>query len=587
MPRRPSLSRALPVVLGVTLSLAALTARAQQSPPAPAPAASPEAAPDVAARKEEGRRHFEKGIALYNEQAWAAALAEFLESRSLYPTRAATKNAALCMRKLQRFDEALDMFTALLREFPGLPAEDKAAAEREMSELRALVGAIDISGAEPGAAIVIGGRNRGDYPPLAPIRVPAGAHVVRVYKEGYIPFEARVDVAGGQTVELPAALRPLTRSGRLVVVEQSGKSVDVLVDNVVVGKTPWEGLLDVGSHTVLLRGAGSIGTQPAAARVVENQVTALTLAAEPLDAALRIEPMPVGATIALDFVNVGSGIWEGRLRPGKHRIDVTAEGFLPARSLVSVGREERRVVAIELQRDPASEFWRKPSRLAFEAVLGAALSPSFGGDLAGSCARGCSQAPGFGGLALAFAGYELPSGVSFGIAGGYLFAEQRTEARPTRIRPVGLPESAGATDDRLELSGFSIGPVVGLRLGERFPTTLRLHGGALLGSLRDRRIGAFTTRSGAAYTTGPLTHTAQVTYIHIDPEVRVAARISPHFEISAGITAMVLIALSEPRWDASIQTDASADGVGTYAPETLAGRLSVMLVPGLGARYDF
>jgi len=64
-------------------------------------------------------------------------------------------------------------------------------------ELRKLVGTIEIEEAEPGATIVIDGQNRGDYPPLVPLRVGRGSHTVRVHKAGFVPFETRVDVAGG------------------------------------------------------------------------------------------------------------------------------------------------------------------------------------------------------------------------------------------------------------------------------------------------------------------------------------------------------------------------------------------------------
>src|SRR5262245_34778304 len=85
---------------------AAATANAQAPTPGTPPVAS---APDgtTPAPRDEALAHFEKGKALYKADSPAAALAEFLESRRLYPTRNATNNAALCLVRLQRFDEAL------------------------------------------------------------------------------------------------------------------------------------------------------------------------------------------------------------------------------------------------------------------------------------------------------------------------------------------------------------------------------------------------------------------------------------------------------------------------------------------------
>ncbi|MDB4995069.1 MAG: hypothetical protein JWM74_2501, partial [Myxococcaceae bacterium] len=212
-------------------SLAAPTlARAQPAPPAPR-ADEPEKKDD--SKKDEARTHFERAITLFEEGAWDAALVEFLKSRELYATRAATKDAAICLRKLHRFDEALDMFETLLREFPNLPPEDRTLAEQEVQALRALVGTIVVRGSE-GATVAVDDRARGTTP-TSRIRVAAGSHTVRVFKEGFEPFETRVNVTGGSEQAVEARLTALRSSGRLRVSEQSNKVLDVVVDRVVVG----------------------------------------------------------------------------------------------------------------------------------------------------------------------------------------------------------------------------------------------------------------------------------------------------------------------------------------------------------------
>lgn len=354
--RRPG----APAVVLVASTVA--TAAAQRPPPAPsataaAPSTSSSAAASAAApvdrRKEEARAHFDRGITLFEEGAWDPALAEFTRSRQLYPTRAATKNAALCLRKLQRFDEAQDAFETLLKEFPNLPADDRETAERELRELSALVGRIELRGGEPGSTVVVDTRSRGTLP-LAHVRVGAGTHVVRVVKEGFVPFEGQVTVAGGQTTAVDVRLAPLMQGGRLRVNEQSGKAVSVLVDNVVVGVTPWEGTLPVGDHTVVLDGEGNLGTQPASAPVKLNQMTALTLSVEELGARLRIEPSPSIANIAIDGVVVGRGVWEGKLRAGGHRVELASSGYFSLTRDVSVDAGARRVVPLALERDPSA-----------------------------------------------------------------------------------------------------------------------------------------------------------------------------------------------------------------------------------------
>ena len=155
------------------------------------------------------------------------------------------------------------MFETLEKEFPNLP--DRAAVDKEIDGLRGLVGTIDVR-TEAGAEITIDGRERGQAP-LGAVRVNGGSHVVRAYKEGSQPFEKRVEVAGRQSVVVDAKLEPLGVSGRLSITEDGGKPAEVVVDGVVVGKTPWQGPVAVGDHVVFLRGEGNIGTQPASATV--------------------------------------------------------------------------------------------------------------------------------------------------------------------------------------------------------------------------------------------------------------------------------------------------------------------------------
>src|SRR5262249_27673080 len=152
----------------------------------------------------------------------------------------------------ERFDESLDMFEGVLRDFVGIPAPEKEAAQKAVAELRALVGTLDIDGSVPGATIVVDGKNRADYPLIDPLRVGAGSHTLRVFKAGFEPFESRVDVAGGQIVRVTAALKPLRASGRLRVSENDGKRLEVLVDGALVGVTPWDGVLSLGPHAVVL-----------------------------------------------------------------------------------------------------------------------------------------------------------------------------------------------------------------------------------------------------------------------------------------------------------------------------------------------
>ena len=365
---------------------AAAAQPARVTPPLPTASTAPaQDDQDAVARQNEARKFFDKGLALFEKEAWDAALGEFIRSRKTSPTRAATKYAASCLRELRRFDEALDLFEEVLA-FPNLAARDLKFAQEGIAGLQSQVGTLIIKGGEPGASIVIDGRYRGTLPLPGPLRVATGSHELGAFKEGGDPFGATAEVSARQ--QAVVQLRSRSTGGRLKVSEQRARVLDVVVDGAVVGKTPWEGPLAVGEHLVTLRGSVNLdasvecapgdapptpatpgkraaprgnvdlGTQPVSVPIRLQDVTKLMLTAEELDTTLRVEPVPGGASIAIDSVLVGRGAWEGRLRVGEHKVEVIADGFLPETRRVQLERRKRLVVPIELRRDRNTREWR-------------------------------------------------------------------------------------------------------------------------------------------------------------------------------------------------------------------------------------
>ena len=586
----------LPIV-PVTLLLALVSQAFAQPAPTGTDTAAPAGTlppdPDTAAKKDEAREHFGRARALADKEAWDAALAEFQESRKAYATWGNTLGAARCLQKLVRVDEAFDLFEILLRDYVDqIPAPTRAEARKAFSELRDQVGTIEILGGEADAAVTVDGRARGELPLLAPLRVPIGSHVVRVFKEGFEPFETRVDVAGGRTTSAAVRLRSLVTSGRLHVAERNGLSVDVLVDGNVVGKTPWEGVVSPGDHLVVLRGTGDVGTQPASVPIEANKTATITLTAESLSAALRVVPVPESAAIAIDSVAVGRGAWEGRLRPGQHTIEVASPGFVTVSQTTTLERGAAKIVRIALERDPSSPYWKKPPRPShpFVQLIGAVpVLPSLGGDVAASCSGACSPAPATGAVVIAQGGYQLRSGLEFGLFAGYLFVSEAISGRQVALHTVGGGQSAGSAADTLALRRGAMGGLFG---GVGFGDRLRFHAGLGAALARadvtDTRTGRITPEDGGpAYSIGPVTVTAETTFFALLPDVRAGLALGDHVELSLGVAAIMLFGLSTPAWDSKRQINAGPEGIGTFPGQAMIGDTLFAVAPSLGARYDF
>jgi hypothetical protein len=560
------------LAVGVTVLVCGLTALAQ-SPAAPAAPA------DV--RLDEARRHFELGIAHFDREEWQAALVEFLESRALSPTKTNTKNAAICLRKVGRFDEALEMFRALVRDFPDLPPAERQVAEREIAELQASVGSIELREVQPGARITIDGVERGTTPLGSPLRVAAGAHVVRVTRDGFLPFETRVDAPGNRVTVVSATLVAVTRAGRLRIVERAERPSEIVIDGAVVGRTPWEGALAPGTYSVWLRGAESLGTSPAPVEVTLDRLNVLVLSLERLSATLEVSATPETAQITVDRARVGRGRFEGRYAPGRHEVTVSADGYEPLSQSVELSAGRREMMDAELE--PLARG--KPS-LLLELGVGLPLTLLWGGDLAKGCTGTCSAAfrPGIEGL---FHGqYRLPSGFGFGVQAGYLRVRTAFEDRPDTLTPVGRGPAEGVADDELRISGLVVGAEAEYAIGARFRLAGRLSFGALIGAVTDDRTGSFVGPSGDRYDIDAR-QTPSASYFYVGPEARAGYALDEHFEASVGVKLLVLAALGTPAWRESGTLRVSESEVGNMPDAELTGGAVLALVPELGLRYFF
>ena len=113
---------------GVALACVALSspAWAQPAPPSPpsappgeaeAPAPAPPPAPAVDPKKEKAKELFLAGNRLRKAGDCQRAAELYRKSRRLVTTMGNTRNEAVCLRKLGRIDEALDLYGLLLERF--------------------------------------------------------------------------------------------------------------------------------------------------------------------------------------------------------------------------------------------------------------------------------------------------------------------------------------------------------------------------------------------------------------------------------------------------------------------------------------
>jgi hypothetical protein len=322
----------------------------------------------------EAKAHAKAGSELVRKERFREALEEFQKAMALKRTRGAVGSVASTLKMLGRYDDALDLYEELLREFKELPPAFLAKVNAEMAELRAMMGTVVLAGDAPSeGAVFIDDRLRGKLPLAAPLRVARGIRSIRVEKQGFEPITATVEVGAGQ--ESRVELRATIRQGHLVVREKHNWPLRVEVDGKDVGISPWNGLVEPGTHAVRLHGfmgqeallrcevpEPRPGEPPVAlesgvkmqsprvkAEVKLYDRTEVVLGAEGVDALLRVESTPRTAILMIDYGQVGLTPWEGRLPLGDHVIEVSADGYATAKQTVKLERLNDRQLGVVLQ----------------------------------------------------------------------------------------------------------------------------------------------------------------------------------------------------------------------------------------------
>ncbi|MBW2529076.1 MAG: PEGA domain-containing protein [Deltaproteobacteria bacterium] len=481
------------------MALAPLLATPAAAQPAPEGATSPGAtSPGVVAHAKELHR---QGLAMLESGDWERALEYFRRSRALYPSTQNITNEAICLHRLGRFDEALEVYEILLTQYAeGLDAEDRAAIGPAMAELRTKVGSLWLS-SNVDATVLVDGRERGKLPLRTAIRVLQGQRKIRVVKNGYEAFESEVAVPVGQTVKIDAKLQPLKEVGTLRVEDEGGKQVGVYVDGAKVGVTPWEGLLAPGEHLVWTR-LGDQGSSLSAITVVEGQIGLVRTAVADLGPEIRVTVQPRTAAIEVDGISVGTGHWAGQLPAGDHAITLFEAGYVTETKRFT-GHAGGAAIALDVRLDIDEDHPRWPSMFEGNFWLGVsggwAVTGSLGAGAEHDCPGHCSSDPiAQGILAEARAGYRFRGGLSLELAAGYLWLTKHVERTLQDSYGIGGAYTAtyDITDDL-----YVRGPFVGPGVSYRMPVS---DGISLLGRTT---LGVFFSVAhddvqGTAYTTG-------------------------------------------------------------------------------------
>jgi tetratricopeptide (TPR) repeat protein len=170
------------------------------------------AQPAKAGAVEDARVHFQRGVDLFTERNFGAALVEFRRANESAPNYRLLYNIGQTCHELSDYVCAIQAFQDYLAKGGKELAEQRVAeVEDAIKRLRARVGTIVVTTSVAGAEIQLDDQVVGTSPLATPITVSAGRRRLSATKAGYSPLAKVVEVAGGDsttvtlTFDAPAA----------------------------------------------------------------------------------------------------------------------------------------------------------------------------------------------------------------------------------------------------------------------------------------------------------------------------------------------------------------------------------------------
>lgn len=415
------LRRIAPIALAASVLSSASSVYAQA--PSPAGAASAAAA----------KASMADGDKAAKNKDWRSAVASYDAANKAAPSEPALEALANAYYQLGDLGGAFSAYTEWMDKYGAKTPAKKKTVEARLQELTSKTGGVVITVSEPGAAIMVDGKQVGVSPLPGQLRLAAGAHSIKITKDGFLAFDQSPNVAAGTQTKIDAKLVSANAKTKVTVTEKTGKPIRVVIDGLDRGPAPFTGEIEPGAHEVLGRGAG-FAAPPQKIVVERDKPLQIDLVASSTSAPVKVSTADLKGSIYIDGALVGEGTFQGELGSGTHDLKIVRDGYdTYTEQLVVADRDPVNKTytltlsnKVETQEVEESE-WLEGLYGGF-TLLGVVTPGGTGSSLETQCdrkgeiptLRTCETPGGFGGGVGGFFGYHWdPVGIELFVEGAY------------------------------------------------------------------------------------------------------------------------------------------------------------------------
>ena len=170
---------------------------------------------------EEAKLHYQQGVALFKEENYKMALAEFVKSYELKANWKLKLNIGICYYNLNRFVQAKQVLEEYITEGGSeLEADKQAKAEDLLDQIAKVIAEVKVEANVSGAAVFIDDKEVATTPMDKAVTLEAGLYSLRVEADGYKPYEKDISLAGGDQKVLDISL--VKKAGAAEGTEEGG-----------------------------------------------------------------------------------------------------------------------------------------------------------------------------------------------------------------------------------------------------------------------------------------------------------------------------------------------------------------------------
>lgn len=157
--------------------------------------------------KQEAKERFEKGVGLFKDGDFEAALVEFRAAYEAVPHYSVRYNLGVTLQNLHRYSEAMEEFVAFLEEGGSkIGKKKRQEVEGFIEELESLVSTLRITCNVEGARLFLNSTFQKDLVLENEILLDLGEYDLEIRLEGWQTHYAKVDVPGGKVIDMAVEL---------------------------------------------------------------------------------------------------------------------------------------------------------------------------------------------------------------------------------------------------------------------------------------------------------------------------------------------------------------------------------------------